>query len=867
MKKIINTAPMAVVTTLHTPPTLSLTLKPVGDDATLTQAQDVAKNMWLPDRTIKPLFIVPVFDAYDPDKQEHIAATPSYTWYVNDVVVPSSNTSADDYYIITVPQPDAGIIVGTLVVRKNTSYLQPITIKCVATYQTYTEDSEVLLTSENKPDVFYRVNIKTPPVVEYRPLTDDSSQKQFQAFVQHGDEALVWDDEVGKSINAVDLYSLTWSKSDSVFTASLPSAPKTTGGAVLAGYEQSQSLASDKTISTSNGNIRVKDSTYSSAADFKTAMFGKVLFYELATKTVQESFEDAMRKMTGFFWYLDGQLITSDTYGYVSGQGMETLVLDADYIDGSTVSVRLAIPTFTDNGVTMPTSPTGPACSQSYLTWSWDDIDVMAIALGGSLVHQYSGQKKFVSVARVNGKDMPASKRSHIRAVWYTHDTDASSTTKVYYGDDDGTEKPLPASALWRTGKVNVEVGLELYLLGYQHVAQGGSTLTRTQTKIENKAPLCIIHSSNSALTVSLTLKPVGDDATLTQAQDVTKNLWLPDRTIKPLFLVPVFDAYDEDAKQSVTITPMLQWFVNDVLVPYTNTASSDYYIMPAGNEIPAGTLVVRKNTNYNSPDVIRCVATYADCLNTQTLTKDAEVLLTTENKPEAVYMLDIAAPAPIVFRPFSDTTSQMTIPAIAQYGDTRLHDEVRYFWYVDGELIDDETVGYISGQGSETLVIDLDYFKDMTISVRIGVPVSGVMPSEPNINAESQRLITWDYEDVQFMPIGYGGNAVRESSGDKFFEAVVKVNGKDISKEKMAKYTRMKWFTHDTNADADDLDDKGWGPSLTLAKSEMYRSESVNVEVGIEPYVLGEFKAVTDIETGAVVIDEETGKVVVMND
>ena len=866
MKKIINTAPMAVITTQHTPPTLSLTLKPVGQDATLTQAQDVAKNLWLPDRTINPLFIVPVFDAYDPDTKEHIAATPSYKWYVNGVVVPSTNTPADDFYIVTVPQSDAGIIVGTLAVRKNTSYLVPLTIKCEATFQTYTEDSEVLLTSENKPDVFYRIDLKTPAVVEYRPLTDDSTQKSFQAFVQHGDEALVWDDVVGKSINAVDLGSLTWNMTGSTFYATLSTKAKTDGGAALAGYTQDQDLAEDKTISTSTGNIRIKDAAYSTAAELKAAMDGKVLFYELATKTVQESFEEAMRKMTGFFWYLD-------TYGYVSGQGMETLVLDADYIDGSTISVRLAVPTFTDDGVTMPTSPTAPACAQSYLTWSWDEIDVMAIALGGSHVHQYSSQKEFSSVARINGKDMDSSRRSHIRAVWYTHDTDAPSTAKEYgyHGTAFGeaVDATIPAAALWRTGKVNVEVGLELYLKGYLHLVTdeetGTTSMARTETKIENKAPLAIIHSTNSALTVSLTLKPVGQDATLTQAQDVTKSLWIPDRTISALFIEPVLSAYDPDAKQPVTISPMYEWSVNGVTVPRTNTASSNYYIIPATSEDPEK-LVVRKNTSYTSPDVIRCVATYADSLNTQTLTKDAEILLTTENKPEAVYMVDIAAPAPIVFRPFSDATSQKSLSAFAQYGDVRLHNEVKYFWYVDDNLIDNETVGYISGQGTEALVIDLDLFKDMVISVRLGVPVGGTMPAEPNLNAMAQRLITWDYEDIEFIPVGLGGSAVRVSSGDKDFDVVVRVNGKDISKEKIAKYTRMSWFTHDTNADQNDVADKGWGPSLTLTNPEMFRSASVNVEVGIEPYVLGQFKKVVDDATGFVVVDDATGAVVIAN-
>lgn len=881
MKKIINTAPMAVITSLHTPLTVSLTTKVVN--GTLTQAQDIIKNLWLPDRTIEPLFLVPVFSAYDPDKEEHIQATPSYTWYVNGVQVPASNPQSSDYSIVSNADPSTGIINGSLRIRKNVSYLTPETIKCVATYQGYTADCEELLTTENKPDAFYQVSVKTPPIVEFRPLFDSTTRKTFQAFVQHGQDALVWEDVIGKSINVVDLGSLTWSKSDSVFTATLPSTPKSTGGAALAGYTQDQSLSEDKTISTANSNIRVKDASYATADAFKSAMRGKVLFYELNNKTVNESFVEAMRKMTGFFWYLDGVLITSDTFGYVSGQGMESLVLDADYIDDAVVSVRLAVPVFTDiNGdviVTMPTAPNSSACAQSTLLWKWDDVDVMPIALGGSSVHQYSSQKVFNSVVRRNGKDLDSSFRSRIRAIWFTHDTDDSYTDKTYYGDS--TSVTLPASALFRTGRVNVEVGLELYLLGHLHPTIDSNTgqyvvdsntgeivFTREQTKIENKAPMTVISSSNSPLTVSLTLKV--ESGTLTQAQDVTKNLWIPDRRIEVLTLLPVFSAYDPDSKQNVSILPTYTWYVNGMQVPLTNTSSSDYYIVRQSGE--PDMLVIRKNTSYVSPDFVKCVATYADCLHINTMSREAEVTLTTENKPEAVYTVDISATQPIVFRPFSDATPQRAFEAIAQYGNERLHNEVKYFWYADDVLIDESFLGYVSGQGTESIVLDLDFFNDVTLSVKLGVTIytndTAQVPTSPNINATAQRLIVWDYENPVLIPIGKGGSAVRSSSGEKQFESVLQVNGKDVSADRVTKYARVFWFTHDTNAAHDDISEKGWGPSLTLTKAEMYRNSSVNVEVGADLYVLGKFKAVvSNEEEQTIVVDNTTGAIVVMND
>ena len=167
MKKIINTAPMAVVTTLHTPQTLLLTLRAAS--GTLTQAQDITQNLWSPDRTLTPLVIESVFSAYDPDTKSRASAAASLKWYVNDVEIQTTATSSDYYRVDTAT---GGIKAGSLVVRKNVSYTTPVTIRCEATYQGRTEKAEVVLTSENKPDVFYTLDLMTPNVVKYRPLED-----------------------------------------------------------------------------------------------------------------------------------------------------------------------------------------------------------------------------------------------------------------------------------------------------------------------------------------------------------------------------------------------------------------------------------------------------------------------------------------------------------------------------------------------------------------------------------------------------------------------------------------------------------------------------------------------------------------------
>lgn len=862
MKKIINTAPMAVVTTMHTPYSVLLTTKVVGD-GTLTQAQDITKNLWSPDRTLTPLVIEPVFSAYDQDANQEVVLTPTYTWYVNDVAVPASATAANDYYIVG---QGSELKAGSLVVRKNVNYDSPVTIKCVATYQDYSADDKLLLTSENKPDVFYQVDVMTPNTVEFHPLTDDSSLKTFKAFVQYGNTALVWENTIGKSINAVDIGSLTWSKSGDVFTASLSSASKSTGGAVLAGYTQDQSLGSNKTISTANGNIRIKDSTYATAAAFKSAMRGKVLFYELNNKTVDESFVDAMRKMTGLFWYLDGELITADTYGYVSGQGTESLVLDADYIDGSTISVRLGIPTFTgtsgaESVVTMPTSPNCNAKAQSGLVWMWDNVSVLPLAIGGNHITQFSTDKHFDSVAKVNAKDLTAAKRTaYIKTRWFTHPTDVSHATKTFYGY--GNTVTIPASALQQTGTTNVEVGTDIYLLGHKYPVTdpetGTVTLERNEVLIENPVSPVVITTKRTVLTSILSVKE-GENGTLTQYQDLTKKAWSPDRTIMPLVLMPVFNAIN-DKGEAENIVPEYTWYANNTRIVSTRT-NADYYLETSGGSV-TGNLVVRKNVSYESPVTIKCVATYTDNLQIETYSIDKSVLLTSENNPDTIYMVTLDVTNTLTFHPLTDESTLFEIHAAVQFGSQHLpsSEQMAYFWYVDDELMDEDTLGVISGLGTSTLVIDAGFFNGVTITVKLGVPVSGALPKTPNINAMAQCGIVWDYEDPVAIPVGNGGNVIRPNSGDKKFDAIVQVRNKNISQDRIDKYIRLQWFTHSTNDVQNVRTIHDWGKSITLGADQLMSEGNANMEVGVDLYVLGQYKGVVGYDSYQLINGELVG-------
>ena len=184
------------------------------------------------------------------DKNEIINVSPTIEWYLNAIQEYDSTTGngkitsqtlSADYYLQTnsIDQEnniDTGALTGRLVVRKNVDYHTPVVIICVVSYtdnlrqQTYSAEGRVLLTSENKPEEFYRVDIETPATVKFRPLKDASPLRTFKAFAQHGPTPLPWENVVDKAIGAVNLGTLEWSYADSVFSATLPAAALATGG-------------------------------------------------------------------------------------------------------------------------------------------------------------------------------------------------------------------------------------------------------------------------------------------------------------------------------------------------------------------------------------------------------------------------------------------------------------------------------------------------------------------------------------------------------------------------------------------------------------------------------------------------------------
>ena len=253
-----------------------------------------------------------------------------------------------------------------------------------------------------------------------------------------------------------------------------------------------------------------------------------------------------------------------------------------------------------------------------------------------------------------------------------------------------------------------------------------------------NMARPVVMTTNREPLDLQLSIKQRSGDP-LTQTQDATANTWSPDRTVTPLLLDPDIKAYDPEKRAFITIsTASINWYVGEIKdwdsstetgLVGTSVSSQNYYLEYV-NGSKTGSLVVRKNINYNNPVTIICKVEFTDSSRSQTYRVEATVMLTTENRPDEFYNVSINTPSTIEYRPFTDSSSTRNLKAVTSKGNTLLDfpytNGIKYFWYYlnAGAWTLIPTNGtyapYVSGQNTDTLILDAAYVELETIKVMI---------------------------------------------------------------------------------------------------------------------------------------------------
>lgn len=376
--------------------------------------------------------------------------------------------------------------------------------------------------------------------------------------------------------------------------------------------------------------------------------------------------------------------------------------------------------------------------------------------------------------------------------------------------------------------------------------------------KINNISAPLTITTKRPTVTSEFSIKVVGGGS-LTQAEDTTftPTLFQPDRGMFPLILEPAFTAIDNETKESLVPTATYKWYINGLvdswdsskeegLVPETLT-SGNYYLEKSGG-VFTGKLVVKKNVHYLSSVTIYCVVNYTDSIHSGIYAEEQHIMLTSENKPEDFFDVNMLIESPIVYNPLIDVTdtetpSTISIKAQVTKGKDPVTNEqlanIKFFWYFNDVLADrSDSAAYVGGQGTDTLVVDADYADKLSIKVKIANSQSA---TEPNIHALDERVLTWEYPQISVEPYSMAGSAVKSAEGEKLFKPLIKIKGQDVAESKWKKYMRLQWVSEDSASGVET--DRGWGDIIRIKNSELYTKDT---NVTINPYLLGPLEKVT---------------------
>jgi hypothetical protein len=331
-----------------------------------------------------------------------------------------------------------------------------------------------------------------------------------------------------------------------------------------------------------------------------------------------------------------------------------------------------------------------------------------------------------------------------------------------------------------------------------------------------------------------------------------------------------VISITDPDTGQAVPLSDFtsveIRWYVGNSQNYITSRTQSDDYHLQTDDDTPTGattgSLVVRHNVgpddSYAVP--ILCELSCTDNSRVETYKFTSTVLLTTEEKVQDMLFVQLGNPSKVTYNPIEEDTSTRVFTAKVYNGGTLMsNDKFKFFWYVNDELVSASTLGYVSGQGTDTLTLDAEFFDNVIVKARISTDKTLAAPNHP---ANSECTLVWHWPRLQALPYSMNGHAVRTAADSKRFGAFIQAYGKDISDAKRKRYCRLSFYTQPTNGGA--KKNQGWGDEVKVDGSDLYQSGSAHTNVGVDLYTLGRLKPV--VQDNKIVVDEQ-GRVVVCGD
>jgi hypothetical protein len=108
-------------------------------------------------------------------------------------------------------------------------------------------------------------------------------------------------------------------------------------------------------------------------------------------------------------------------------------------------------------------------------------------------------------------------------------------------------------------------------------------------------------------------------------------------------------------------------------------------------------------------------------------------VLLTTEEKVQDMLFVQLGNPSKVTYNPIEEDASAKVFTAKVYNGGTLMsNDKFKFFWYVNDELVSASTLGYVSGQGTDTLTLDAEFLDNVIVKARISTDKTLAAPNHP---------------------------------------------------------------------------------------------------------------------------------------
>lgn len=271
------------------------------------------------------------------------------------------------------------------------------------------------------------------------------------------------------------------------------------------------------------------------------------------------------------------------------------------------------------------------------------------------------------------------------------------------------------------------------------------------------------------------------DSMSTTQFYRPTANEWFPDHTHAPMYddgqcvdgplrLRPQWMVADPDhIIDPSALSPTVYWYVNGQQITSTSP-SSDYYV-------DSDQLVVRKNLTHLTPATIYCECRVTDPRTSTPLVLSDTITLVAVLHADEQWCVELLSARTRHHHPLSSPSTQYSFVGEARLGSAVKTADVAWFWDysldngANWSAVTQDKYWYVSGLGTSTLVIDVDYVDSISIRCRINTEASSVAP---DIAAMATGSISWLYPDLRPYVYSLGGDKVMSDTTEMTFGLMV---------------------------------------------------------------------------------------------